>query len=139
MPSPYQLVVALLTVRSSYLENTEEPHEGVPDTVQFWFTPDDDWRVKTFAIDHDIHVYRIRSKGSDRKVDSEFAVANIHKNYGDVVDRIAVVDIDNPADEAAVAVALGQAQLQGRLERGGSGVAFCNPDGGKYSTKSQAD
>jgi hypothetical protein len=109
MLSHYRLVVALLTVRSSYLENTEEPHEGVPDTVEFWFTPDDDWRIKTFAIDHDIHVYQIRSKGSERKVDSEFAVANIHKNYGDVVDRIAVVDVDDPADEAAASAALSRA------------------------------
>jgi hypothetical protein len=135
--SPYCLVVGLLTTRSSYIEATEEPHDGIPDTVQFWFTPNHDWRIQTFAIDHDIHVYQIRDAGSERTIDSGFAEASIQKNYGDVLDRIVVLDLKDPADEVAVADALRRAELAGVLKQSQSGVAFYNPDGVRYRTQSE--
>jgi hypothetical protein len=66
MPSTFVLVVVLLTVESSYLRNTERPVDGVSDTVQFCFTHDRDWRIKTYAMDHDIHVHVIREPGQER-------------------------------------------------------------------------
>ena len=59
MTNAFTLVLAILTVESSYVQEIERPATRVPDTVQFWFAPESDWRIKTFAIDHDIHAYRI--------------------------------------------------------------------------------
>src|SRR5207245_4972487 len=53
------LVLAVLSVQSSYRNNTEKPASDVCDTVQWWITPDNTWRIKTFALDHDIHVHEV--------------------------------------------------------------------------------
>lgn len=139
MAPPFILVVALLTVQSSYLRDVEEPVGGVPDTVQFWYSPDSDWRIKTFAIDHDIHVHEIREKGSEKKYSVEQAKANTERNYGDVLDRLVVIEIADPTDSDAVTRLLRSHGLSGSLELGKSGVAFYNPDGGRYYSQSRPD
>ena len=77
MTNAFTLILAVLTVESSYLQEVERPTKNVPDTVQFWFTPDSQWRIKTFAIDHDIHVHRIGAPGSEARLTAEFATNNI--------------------------------------------------------------
>lgn len=55
------LIVAPLTVSSSYGQNVEEPAGESFDTVQFFLPDGGDavYRVRTFALDHDIHVHQI--------------------------------------------------------------------------------
>ena len=60
METTYILVLAILSIQSSYLEDKEIPAERIPDTVQFWYSPGITWRVKTYAIDHDIHIGSVR-------------------------------------------------------------------------------
>ncbi len=139
MTPAYVLVVALLTVQSSYLRDVEEPRGTVPDTVQFWYSPDSDWRIKTFAIDHDIHVHEIRTKGADQQYGVEQAKANTERNYGDVLDRLLVIEIADPADSDAVTRILRSNGLPGSLEVGKSGVAFYNPDDGRYHSQSRPE
>lgn len=55
--SPYILIVGLLIIQSSFIENYEKEAENVPDTVQFWLTNESAWRIRTYAPDHDIHIY----------------------------------------------------------------------------------
>ena len=54
------LIIGVLTVESSYAQNSERPSRGVPDTVQFWIDPGGAWRIRTYAIDHDIHPHSPR-------------------------------------------------------------------------------
>jgi len=52
------LVLAVLTIKSSYSQNVElaVAHAGdAPDTVQWWIGEGGCWRLRTYAIDHDIH------------------------------------------------------------------------------------
>ena len=102
MVAPFVLVVALLAVESSYSANLERPSQGVPDTVQFWFSPDADWRVKTFAIDHDIHIHKVGTRATPQRLTPEAAVANTRKHYGDVLSSILVLEFSDPKDAAAV-------------------------------------
>lgn len=139
MTAAYILVIGLLTVQSSYQRDVEEPREAIPDTVQFWYSPDSDWRIKTFAIDHDIHVHEIRKKGADQKYGVEQAKANTERNYGDVLDRLLVIEIADPTDSDAVTRILRSHGLPGSLEVGKSGVAFYNPDGGRYHSQSRPE
>ena len=56
------LVLAILTIKGSYSRAIDFPLEGetdVPDTVQWWFGDGGCWRIRTYALDHDIHAYRI--------------------------------------------------------------------------------
>ena len=135
MPA-FVLVVVLLTVESSYLRNTERPVVGTPDTVQFYFTPNRDWRIKTYAIDHDIHVHVVREPGQERKFSVADAQSNSRKHYEDVISRVVVLEFADPTDEGATSRVLADHNLSGHLEIGDSGVAFYNPDGGRYHSQS---
>ena len=56
------LVLAVLTIKSSYSQNVElavTDADDVPDTVQWWLGAGGCWRLRTYAIDHDIHTYKI--------------------------------------------------------------------------------
>jgi hypothetical protein len=132
----YVLLVIFLIVQSSYSLNIERPSQGVSDTVQFWFTPHSDWRVRTFAIDHDIHVHQIREEHSDRLFGTDQAIDSTLKNYQDVIDRYVLIHLKNPIDATEVARALAFHELSGEIEQSPSGLAFYNPDKAKYWSQS---
>jgi len=136
MTPEFVLVLVLLNVESSYQQNVERPRGAVPDTVQFWFAPAADWRVKTFAIDHDIHVHQIRSEPNARTFGPDDAIASTRKNYDDVIEKIVIVKFSDPTKQAEVAAVLRASNLGGTLELGKAGVAFYNPDDGHYRTQS---
>jgi hypothetical protein len=139
MTAPFVLVIALLSVESSYSGDLERPSQGTPDTVQFWFTPDRDWRIKTFAIDHDIHVHVIREAEAARQFGPEDAAANTQKHYGDVISRTITLEFKDPSNSDEVQRTLTANELSGTLEIGKSGVAFYNPDRARYKTQSRPE
>jgi hypothetical protein len=56
------LVLAVLTIKSSYSQNVElavSDADDVPDTIQWWLGVGGCWRLRTYAIDHDMHSYKI--------------------------------------------------------------------------------
>jgi hypothetical protein len=130
----FTLVLAILTVQSSYAQEVEQPAQRVPDTVQFWFAPDTQWRIKTFAMDHDIHVYQIQGSG---RLTTDFAQNNIKKSYGDVTASVVVLEFPDPRNQAEVERTLKQHNLNGTLEAVKEGYYFYNPDRGDYRTKSK--
>ena len=134
MTNTFTLIVAILTVESSYLQEVERPTKHVPDTVQFWLARDSQWRIKTFAIDHDIHAYRV---DTIRHLTPEFATNNIKKSYGDVTAKVLTLEFRDPKNERDVERILKDHQLKGKLEAVKDGYWFYNPDGGDYRTKSK--
>ena len=137
MANPFTLIVAILTVESSYLQEVEHPAKTVQDTVQFWFAPDSQWRIKTFAIDHDIHVHRIGVADNGSRLTTEFAQNNIKKIYGDVTATVFVLEFPDPKNEAEVQRILKEHKLTGKLEAVRDGYYFYNPDSAEYRTKSK--
>ncbi len=137
MASPFTLVLAILSVESSYLNEVERPAKTVPDTVQFWFTPDSQWRIKTYAIDHDIHVHRINIADEARRLTTEFAQNNIKKSYGDVTSEVLILEFPDPKNEAEVKRILRDKKLNGTLEEVKAGYYFYKPDSGNYHTSSK--
>ncbi|MEO5913014.1 MAG: hypothetical protein ABIS50_02195 [Luteolibacter sp.] len=137
MANPFTLVLAILTVESSYLQEVEHPAKIVPDTVQFWFAPECQWRIKTFAIDHDIHVHQIRVDDKSARLTTEFAQNNIKKSYGDVTDTVLVLEFPDPKNDADVQRILRENKVTGKLEAVKEGYYFYNPDRGEYRTKSK--
>jgi len=56
------LLLALLSVTSSYSREIEmalENADEVPDTLQWWLRDGGCWRIRIYALDHDIHAYRV--------------------------------------------------------------------------------
>lgn len=129
------LVLGILTVESSYARNTERPSRGVPDTVQFWIAPGGAWRIRTYAIDHDIHPHSLGGASHVKKISTSFARAQIQKHYGDVLAATHVLEFADTGAASAVREVLSKNRLKGSLEVAGLGFAFWNPDGAKYRSK----
>ena len=129
------LVLAILNVRSSYITETEEAiRDGeVPDTLQWWLG-DQAWRIKTFAVDHDIHTY---SCGPNKPELLELAQQNNLKHYGDVIAAQHVLKFPECANAESVASVLAKAGLANRLEVAAPNFAFWKPDDARYRTQSK--
>jgi hypothetical protein len=60
------------------LERTDD----IPDTLQWWFGESGCWRIRTYALDHDVHAFKI---GNSIHTTLELAKKNNQDNYGDVI------------------------------------------------------
>jgi hypothetical protein len=132
----FVLVFALLTTESSYKSEVERPAVTAPDTVQFWLGGPHPWRIRTFAIDHDIHVYSLGGANPDASMDPAQAEAHIRKHYAEVLAKVYVLKFKDPKNTSEVAAVLSQHKLPGLLEVAPAGFAFYNPDRAKYKTQS---
>lgn len=130
------LVLALLTTQSSYKSNIERPAIAVEDTVQFWFSPQGSWKIRTFAIDHDIHIHSLDLNANSKKFMQSDAEAHIAKFYGEILKKQYVITFKNPANLEDVKHILNQSKLTGTLEVASAGFAFYNPDAQKYKSQS---
>jgi len=130
------LVLAVLKVKSSYSQNVEldvADADDAPDTVQWWLGAGGCWRIRTYAIDRDIHAYEI---GNSSQTTMELAQTNNQENFGDVIKSHHVIHFVNCADLSEVAAEFGRVGLCPRLEINPGRFAFWKPDEAVYSTKS---
>jgi hypothetical protein len=131
------LVLAVLTVKSSYLQEIEEPLEDahdIPDTLQWWIASENSWRIKTFALDHDIHTHSVDRGGPELVA---LAQSNNLKHYGDVVGTQHVLEFQDSTNLDEVRRVFEQVDLEPRLEVAAGRFAFWKPDEAKYHTQSQ--
>jgi len=126
------LVVFTLAVKSSYLQNLEvDASVEEFDTVQFYYGGVDCWRIKTFAVDQDVHAWNIG------KVDDLVAMAraNTEKHYGDVLSEGYILKSDSGLD--GIRLELVDRGLDANLEVANAGFAFWAPEGTTYRSKSR--
>ncbi|MEO5613612.1 MAG: hypothetical protein ABIR04_01625 [Cypionkella sp.] len=131
-PSDGVLFVTVLSVSSSYANNVEYTVVGssrVPDTVQWWISPDGIWRIRTFGVDHDIHVYKVEGVQKDPL---EFAKANTLKHYGDVLASQNLLSIEGGADSEMIAGRLVDEGLAPYFDVTPVGFIFWRPDAARY-------
>jgi hypothetical protein len=125
-------VIFILSIRSSYLRNEEhEATEAVFDTVQFIWTEQGAWRIRTYAEDEDVHTWSMRL-GADELV--PLARTNTEKHYGDVLAEAYIIDTSEGVD--GLCRELQARGLADHLEIGGAGLMFWTPPGSKYQTRS---
>lgn len=132
------LVVGVLTIESSCAQEIERPAEGVPDTVQFWIGPTRRRKIRTYAVDRDVHVWDLADLGTARDTPVQFAVDHFGKHYGDILARHVVIELPNTSDTRAVQDALSEHGLTGGLQEAewdGNRFAFWTPDGAEYITQ----
>ena len=133
------LIVGVLTIESSGALEVERPAETVSDTVQFWIAPARRWKIRTYAIDRDVHAWDLADLGTARDEPIDFAIDHIKKHYGDILSRVVNVDFLHPKDRVSTAAALAATGLGGSLqvaEFDGTAIAFWTPDGTVYLTRS---
>jgi hypothetical protein len=133
------LVLALLTVKSSYKQETELPLDNpddVADTLQWHIGVDWAWRIKTYAIDHDIHVHKIGPSSKDMV---EFAMDNNIKHYGDVIDSMHILEFDNNPEENELNMELQKSGLPGKLELFQNTYIWWSPDSKQYWSQTKPE
>ena len=129
------LLLAILTVKSSYAGEVERPLDGpddVPDTLQWWIG-EQTWRIRTYALDHDIHTHSVARTGPEVL---ELAQQNNAKHYAEVTAAQHVLHFRDCADPDDVATVLSAAGLDSRLDVAASRFAFWKPDDAWYRTQS---
>ena len=129
------LLVALLSTESSYKNNLERPASTVADTVQFAMSEQSTWRIRTYAIDHDIHTHSIGTPLNGKTFGSVEAEQNIRKTYGDVLNAIYVLHLPVPFNDDVNKKLLIERGLPGTIESGQDGLVFYNPDRSSYRSK----
>jgi hypothetical protein len=132
------LLLSVLSVKSSYIREIEVPLEGaldVPDTLQWWFGEAGCWRIRTYALDHDIHVYQV---AASPKTTLEFAKHNNRKHYGDIISREVSLDFNDCLDPTEQAQKLKLVGLAPRIEidLDHAKFAFWKPDAAAYYAQS---
>jgi hypothetical protein len=128
------LLVFLLNVQGSYLQDIEKPATDEADTVQFILLHGQAWRIKTFAIDHDVHVWHLGPM--DRKKFEALADGNTQRHYGDVLVRKVTVEAADDTT-AALKSALKASGLAEQLEvPKDDAFAFWVPKANAYRTRS---
>lgn len=130
--SPHRavLVLGILSLRSSYALSVEAQAKEVSDTIQWWFLATNTWRLRTYAIDRDVHSHCVTG------VDREFAKANTRKFFGDVLRRLSVVEFEDLSDAAAVAGSLHAAGLRDAVEFSADGIPLWLPEDADYQARS---
>jgi hypothetical protein len=126
------LLVYFLSVESSYAQNVERAATSAQDTVQFLLAAGSAWRIKTFAIDSDVHIW---SLGPMDQVSFEaLAHSNTAKNYGDVLQR--TVYLKGSPDLQSLTLAAANAGIGGFIEVDSTGThGFWAPVAGAYQTR----
>ncbi|KXI30847.1 hypothetical protein [Paraglaciecola hydrolytica] len=127
------LIIFVLTIKGSYAENVEAPADGYnADTVQFFIESNQAWRIKTFAIDQDVHVY---SLGIPNETIEEKVIASTERSYRDVLAKKYI--IRSKAGIDGIKVELKKLNLSQDLEISNNGFAFWVPANTQYRTKTK--
>lgn len=129
MPS---LLVTRLTVRTSYVRSVALPAADTFDTIQL-YVPDGGpsvYRVRTFAVDHDIHVHSFGAAGWT----IAGLRAHLDRRSADVMGQVHLVPLPHldTRDLVAAGIRTGALEVAADL-----GFAFWNPDGGRYRTRAE--
>jgi len=132
------LIVGQLKTKGSYAKDIEYPADEHFDTCQFFFDADSLWRIRTFAVDHDIHIHRVEGEG-DATSKAEFAREHLESTYGDILARILTLDADTATPDLALNARLAAQSLQGHVVKTPHGFLFWNPDDAAYRTQSTPD
>src|ERR1700722_14239883 len=92
------LLISILKVASSYVRNVEEPAGAVPDTIQYWLQPGRAWRIRTFALDHDIHIHALEKLPHAMQQYVEPFQQSTQHHYGDLLAATHVIEFDDFTD-----------------------------------------
>jgi len=83
----------MLNIESSYLNDIERNASSPADTIQFMLIDGEAWRIKTYAVDHDVHVWNLGLMEAAKF--NETAVNNTAKHYGDVLSKKLTLQTKN--------------------------------------------
>jgi hypothetical protein len=133
------LLLTILTVKSSYARAVELPLASaadVPDTLQWWVTAASDgaWRIRTYAIDHDIHTHHVVG---DPEHLLALARENNRKHFAGLIRAEHALNFADCDNENEVKEVFRRVGIVPQLEIAAGRFAFWNPDEARYWTQSE--
>lgn len=130
--TPTILIIYFLKTRSSYATQAKEPaREREFDTVQFFSTGGRCWRIRTYALDDDVHLW---SMGADPEDLAMLADKSTRERYAGDVGECYVLQSEDGLD--AIKAELERRGLGAQLNVSPAGPVFWTPEGTTYRTKS---
>ena len=133
------LILTILTIKGSYINNCELPLESpddTPNTIQWCIIDSIAYRITTYAMDHDIHVWKLGPDSSDFL---KTALENNEKNYGDIIASQQILEIEDMFDSLAVDSAFNKTGLPGKVELVNKEYFYWTPDGVDYKSQSKPE
>jgi hypothetical protein len=131
-----KIILSILNVQSSYSKNIEVPANGINDaldTVQWYICGNSAFRIRTYSIDHDIHVHRIGPTDKDLVA---LAVKSNSVQYSDILRIQHILKFDTIPDVEKATELLKELKLPGAFESVSDGYLFWNPDSKVYISQS---
>lgn len=130
------LLVYVLSVQSSYAQNVEKPAAEHFDSLQWWIGDEGAWRIKTYAIDADIHPQRL---GTNAPPDGWITLAkeNTKKNYGDVISRLVEIQVPSGLSTNEIKALFVKHGLTSRFDWVPAGYLLWLPDERKYRSQTE--
>lgn len=130
------LIVFRLSIKSSYSEDVEEPADASDfDTLQWWLGDSECWRMRTYAVDDDIHLYLL-----ENPITAAQAIEVSQRYYGDVIGDFFQIDFDDAQDPDEAELKLADFGGADTLEFAPGGrLAFWNYDNRRYRSQSAPD
>ena len=128
------LIVFVLSTQSSFTHDGEHPATGKNfDTIQWWLTQEEAFRISTFAKTNDIHIYQF-----DSALHPNQAIENTKKHYGDIIEAQYVLQIADAKDKENLKIIINEELGQGEIELIEKlNTGFWNYDGREYKTKTK--
>lgn len=128
------LRIFTLTIASSYSRNKEVSSPKTCDTLQFYAHNKQIWRIRTYALDHDIHIHQINMNNRSIEEVLTFLSDSTKEHYGDVVAHEYTLQLESTTDKKSAETFLAEHGLHPKLEST-TDYAFWNPDGGTYRSQ----
>lgn len=131
------IILTTLKIKSSYIENKEfiiANDYDIPDTIQWIISNDAVLRIKTFSIDHDIHIHKMRSNNVNF---IELAKQNNSDNYGDAIHSQHILHFNNLPDIKEANLRLKDIGFTGEFRELFDTYIYWSPDAADYKTKSE--
>lgn len=130
MENEFNLIIFKLGIKSSFVQNKEEKADKLFDTLQFWINKDSIIRIRTFAVDHDIHIHQVGLRGSIKNT-IQFLIESTEKHYEDIVQGKYFLNIEDAQDKNKIKAAFKAVKLKPNLVVTPYSC-YWNPDGMKY-------
>lgn len=132
-----RLIIFKLKIKSSYNQNVEQPADNdVFDTLQFFIQDKSIFRIKTFAIDHDIHIHSVNLRDKTIVEMIDMLITSTKDHYGELIDKKVFLDIENLKDDKEIKALLTKEGLSPNIDTTPDFI-FWNPDNKKYHSQSK--
>lgn len=133
------IILAPLLTKGSYKEQRDIPLDNLEDnfdTIQWFINDEIVLRIRTFALDYDIHIYKLRKPSLDFV---EFAIQDNHKTYGDIIHKQHAHILDGlPTIDKGNSL-LRWIDLPGKFLPLFESYIYWSPNGEDYHTQSNPD